>query len=413
MKRLPIEYGFSSHAIHAGELTDDICQAHVAPIYQTSTFCFKDVEQGRRQFTGKEKGYIYSRWYNPTVEAIEEKVAALEGMELRQNFKKGDPDPEVAGLAFSSGMAAIGTLLFTLLRPGDTVITHGGLYGGTTNLIEKLLPEIEISHVLVHMNEHEKLAAAIKQVKSPGLIYLETPANPTLDMTDIALVSEIAHAHGLKVAVDNTFATPILQQPLALGADYVVHSTTKYLNGHGTTVGGMVVSRELDFVRNDLWSHKERRGGSPSPFDAWLINQGLKTLALRMERHCANAMAVARWLDQHPKVAYVAYPGLEHFHQHELARRQMKGFGGMVSFELKGGLEAGITVMNNVFLCALAVSLGTVDTLIQHPASMTHASVPLEEREAFGITDGLVRLSVGIEDVEDIIDDLDRAMGKI
>ncbi|MBA7594814.1 L-methionine gamma-lyase [subsurface metagenome] len=421
MKRLPINYGFSSHAIHAGELTDDIYQAHVAPIYQTSTFGFKDVEQGRRQFTGKEKGYIYSRWYNPTVEAIEEKVAALEGMELRQQAPssrsrqalEGDPCPEVAGLAFSSGMAAISTLLFTLLRPGDTVITHGSLYGGTTKLIEKLLPEIEISHVLVHMNEHEKLAAAIKQVKSPGLIYLETPANPTLDMTDIALVSEIAHAHDLKVAVDNTFATPILQQPLALGADYVVHSTTKYLNGHGTTVGGMVVSRELDFVRNDLWSHKELMGGSPSPFDAWLINQGLKTLALRVERHCANAMAVARWLDQHPKVAYVAYPGLEHFHQHELARRQMKDFGGMVSFELKGGLEAGVTVMDNVFLCTLAVSLGTVDTLIQHPASMTHTNVSSEEREAYGITDGLVRLSVGIEDVEDIIDDLDRALSKI
>ncbi len=413
MKRLPIEYGFSSHAIHAGELTDDICQAHVAPIYQTSTFCFKDVEQGRRQFTGKEKGYIYSRWYNPTVEAIEEKVAALEGMELRQKMKEGDSCPELASLAFSSGMAAIGTLLFTLLRPGDTVITHGGLYGGTTELIEKLLPEMQISHALVRMDTPDKVEAAIKEAERPGLIYLETPANPTLDMCDIALVAEIAHAHGLKVAVDNTFATPILQQPLALGADYVVHSTTKYLNGHGTTVGGMVVSRELDFVRNDLWRHKELMGGSPSPFDAWLINQGLKTLALRMERHCANAMAVARWLDQHPQVAYVAYPGLEHFHQHELARRQMKGFGGMVSFELKGGLEAGVTMLNNVFLCSLAVSLGTVDTLIQHPASMTHTSVSPEEREAYGITDGLVRLSVGIEDVEDIIDDLDRAMSKI
>ncbi|UCH63335.1 MAG: aminotransferase class I/II-fold pyridoxal phosphate-dependent enzyme [Fidelibacterota bacterium] len=413
MKRLPIDYGFSSHAIHAGELTDDICQAHIAPIYQTSTFCFKDVEQGRRQFTGKEKGYIYSRWYNPTVEAIEEKVAALEGMELRQNTKEGESCPEVVALAFSSGMAAISTLLLTLLEPGDTVVTHGGLYGGTTELVEKLLPEMEINHVLVRMDKPEEVEKAIKQTERLGLIYLETPANPTLNMCDIAQICEIAHAHGLKVAVDNTFATPILQQPLALGADYVVHSTTKYLNGHGTTVGGIVVSRELDFVRNDLWSHKELMGGIPSPFDAWLINQGLKTLALRVERHCANAMAVARWLDQHPKVAYVAYPGLEHFHHHELARRQMRDFGGMISFELKGGLEAGVTVMNNVFLCTLAVSLGTVDTLIQHPASMTHSNVPLEEREAFGITDGLVRLSVGIEDVEDIIDDLDRALGKI
>jgi len=429
MKRLPIEYGFSSHAIHAGELDTDACQAHVAPIYQTSTFGFADVEQSRRMFTGKEKGYIYSRWYNPTVEAVEEKVAALEGMELRQKTLRqgsgqalrqdsgqapeGDPCPEVAGLAFSSGMAAINTLLFTLLRPGDTVITHGSLYGGTTELIEKLLPEMEINHVLVHMDAPEKVETAIKQAERPRLVYLETPANPTLEMCDIALVAEIAHAHGLKVAVDNTFATPILQQPLVLGADYVVHSTTKYLNGHGTTVGGMVVSRELDFVREELWRHKELMGGSPSPFDAWLINQGLKTLALRVERHCQNAMAVAQWLDQHPQVAYVSYPGLEHFRQHELARRQMKGFGGMVSFELKGGLEAGIAVMDNVFLCTLAVSLGTVDTLIQHPASMTHAVVPPEVRKEFGITDGLVRISVGIEDAEDIIDDLDRAMTKI
>lgn len=413
MKRLPIEYGFSSHAIHAGELDNDVCQAHVAPIYQTSTFGFKDVEQGRRMVTGEEKGYIYSRWYNPTVEIIEEKVAALEGMELRQNMKEGEPYPEVAGLAFSSGMAAISTLLFTLLQPGDTVITHGSLYGGTTDLIETLLKEMEINHVLVHMDAPEKVEAAIKEAERSRLVYLETPANPTLQMCDIALVSEIAHAHGLKVAVDNTFATPILQQPLALGADYVVHSTTKYLNGHGTTVGGILVSRELDFVRRDLWRHKKLMGCSPSPFDAWLVDQGLKTLALRMERHCANAMAVAQWLDQHPQVAYVIYPGLEHFRQHELAKRQMKGFGGMLSFELKGGLEAGITVMNNVLLCSLAVSLGTVDTLIQHPASMTHASVPPEECKTFGITDGLVRVSVGIEDVEDIIDDLDRAMSKI
>ena len=412
MKRLPIDYGFSSHAIHAGELDNDRCHAHVAPIYQTSTFGFADVEQGRRQFSGQEKGYIYSRWYNPNVEAIEEKVSALEGMELRQNSGNGEP-VEVEGIAFSSGMAAISTLLLTLMRPGDTVITHGSLYGGTTELIEKLLPEMKINHVLVHMDDPEKVEAAIKQADRPRLVFLETPANPTLDMCDIALVSEIAHAHGLKVAVDNTFATPILQQPLALGADYVVHSTTKYLNGHGTNVGGMVVSPDLDFVRRDLWRYKEVLGCSPSPFDAWLINQGLKTLALRMERHCANAMVVARWLDQHPKVAYVIYPGLEHFRQQELARRQMKGFGGMVSFELKGGLEAGISVMNNVFLCTLAVSLGTVDTLIQHPASMTHASVSPEERREFGITDGLVRISVGIEDVEDIIDDLDRAMGKI
>jgi methionine-gamma-lyase len=413
MKRLPIDYGFSSHAIHAGELDNDSCQAHVNPIYQTSTFEFSCVEQGEAFFSGKEKGYIYSRWGNPTVEVIEEKVAALEGMELRQHMTDGAPYPEVVGMAFSSGMAAISTLLFTMLRPGDTVLTHGSLYGGTTELIQDLLPEMNINHVLVHLNGSEELEAAISKAEQPRLVYLETPANPTLDMCDISKVSTIAHAHGLKVAVDNTFATPILQQPLALGADYVVHSTTKYLNGHGTTVGGMLVSREVEFVRKQLWRHMERMGGNPSPFDAWLINQGLKTLALRVERQCANAMTLARWLDEHPKVDHVNYPGLPHFKFHELAKRQMRDFGGMISFELMGGLKAGCAVMDNVNLMTLAVSLGTVDTLIQHPASMTHAGVSREERLAFGITDGLVRISVGIEDIEDLIDDLDRAMSQI
>jgi methionine-gamma-lyase len=413
MKKLPAEYGFSSHAIHAGEMDTDGCQAHVKPIYQTSTFNFANVEQGKAFFSGKEKGFIYSRWGNPNVEVIEEKVAALEGMDLRKRTQPEEPYPEVMGMAFSSGMAAISTLLFSLLRPGQTVITHGSLYGGTTELIEDLLEEMNIGHVLVRMDELDRIETAIREAEQPRLIYLETPANPTLDMCDIASISELAHAHDLKVIVDNTFATPILQQPLALGADFVVHSTTKYLNGHGTTVGGMVVSREVDFIRNQLWSYMERMGGNPSPFDAWLINQGMKTLALRVERQCENAMTLARWLDSHPGVSHVNYPGLPQFRHHELAKKQMKGFGGMISFEIKGGLEAGTTVMDNVQLSTLAVSLGTVDTLIEHPASMTHAGVSQTERLDYGITDGLVRISVGIEDIEDIIDDLDRAMKKI
>jgi methionine-gamma-lyase len=413
MKRLPAEYGFSSHAIHAGEMDTDGCRAHVKPIYQTSTFNFANVEQGKAFFTGKEKGFIYSRWGNPNVEVIEEKVAALEGMDLRKQAQPGEPYPEVLGMAFSSGMAAISTLLFSLLRPGETVITHGSLYGGTTELIEDLLKEMEIGHVLVHMDELEQVERAIQEAERPRLLYIETPANPTLEMCDIAKVSELAHTHDLKVIVDNTFATPMLQQPLALGADFVVHSTTKYLNGHGSTVGGMVVSQDVEYIRHDLWHYMERMGGNPSPFDAWLINQGMKTLALRVARQCENAMILANWLHKHPAVSQVNYPGLPHFKHHELAKRQMKGFGGMISFELNGGLEAGITVMDNVELLTLAVSLGTVDTLIEHPASMTHAGVPLEERLDYGITDGLVRISVGIEDIDDLIDDLDRAMSKI
>ena len=412
MRKLPINYGISSHAIHAGEPTNDSLQAHVAPIYQTSTFGFANIDQGKRVFTGEEPGYIYTRWKNPTIEVLQDKVAALEGLDLRRNAPKGEW-VEVAGMAFASGMAAISTLLYSILRPGDTIITHGSLYGGTTELIEQQLPEMNIDHQLIHLDDPGSLEQAIAQSKRPRILYIETPANPTLCMCDIAAASEIAHAHGMQVIVDNTFATPILQQPLALGADFVVHSTTKYINGHGTTVGGMIVTRELEFTADKLWRHMERMGSNPSPFDAWLINLGIKTLPIRMERHCANAMAVARWLEQRPEVAYTIYPGLEHNKFHDLAKRQMKGFGGMVSFELKDGLDAGISVMNNVQMSSLAVSLGTVDTLIQHPASMTHAGVPRDECAEYGITDGLVRISVGLEEVEDIIADLDYAFSKI
>lgn len=409
MKQLPLTYGPSSHAIHAGEPDTDPARAHVNPIYQSATFGFADVGQGRRMFAGEEQGYIYSRWQNPTVEVIEEKLAALEGVDLR----RADANGAVAALAFSSGMAAISSLLLALLRPGDTILTHGGLYGGTSELLQAPFQELGIQRVLIDLGSPDTVEVAIGAADRPRVLYLESPANPVLDLVDIAMVAQAAHAHGLKVVVDNTFATPILQQPLALGADFVVHSTTKYLNGHGTTVGGMVVGTDGDFIRHDLWERKKLLGGSPSPFDAWLINQGLKTLALRMERHCANALAVARWLDTQSRIAQVHYPGLDHFQHHELAKRQMKGFGGMIAFELKGGVEAGTVVMNAVQLCSLAVSLGTVDTTIMHPASMSHAGVPREQRLEAGITDGLVRLSVGLEDVEDIIDDLGRALGKI
>lgn len=416
MIQLPVSYGPSSHAIHAGEGNDDVARAHVAPIYQTSAFGFASAEEGRRQFAGEAKGYIYSRWHNPTIEVVERKVAALEAMDLRTRSGDGEP-VSVAGMAFSSGMAAISSVLYALLRPGDVVITHGGLYGGTTELFQTLLPQMGVDVRWVPMQSAEQLDADIRGLAAagasggrPGLVYIETPTNPALDLRDIAMVAEVAHAHGLKLVADNTFATPILQQPLALGVDFVVHSTTKYLNGHGTIIGGMVVSPHGEFLSGDLWHHRKLRGGNASPFDAWILNQGLKTLALRMERHCSNALAVARWLEARREVSAVRYPGLESDPHHGLARKQMKGFGGMIAFELQGGLQAGAALMDAVRLCSLAVSLGTVDTLISHPASMTHSMVSAEERIKHGITDGLVRLSVGLEDVDDILDDLDRAL---
>ncbi len=407
MSKLPSSYGLASHALHAGELEGDAQHSHVAPIYQTSTFSFADVAHGQALFSGEQEGNIYTRWGNPTIRALEQKIAALEAHDLRRN---GGPELPLAGMAFSSGMGAISSLLLTLLRPGDTLLTHGGLYGGTDELMAKVLTDLGIITVVLDLNDTPALERAIAAAQRPRVVYIESPANPALQMTDIAQVASLAHQHGLQVITDNTFATPILQQPLALGADFVIHSTTKYLNGHGTTVGGMVVARDAEFVRGDLWTRMKLLGTSPSPFDAWLINQGIKTLALRMQQHCANAQAVAEWLSGQAKVDAVHYPGLPDFPQHELARRQMKGFGGMVAFELKGGLEAGAGMMNRVRLATLAVSLGVVDTLIQHPASMTHVMIPTQQRRANGISDGLVRLSVGIEEAADIIDDLDQAL---
>ena len=307
MKQLPVNYGPSSHAIHAGEAEADAVRSHVGPIYQSSTFDFANTEQGRRQFAGEDKGYIYSRWHNPTVEVLEEKIAALEALDLRRSSGTEEA-VEVAGMAFASGMAAISTLLYALLQPGDTVISHGGLYGGTIELLQTVLPQMQVSARWVSMDSADRLAAAIGEAQRdssklgrPALVYIETPTNPALNLCDLAMVAEVAHAHGLQVVADNTFATPILQQPLALGVDYVVHSTTKYLNGHGITVGGIVVSPHTGFLADELWHHRKLRGGSTSPFDAWLVNQGVKTLPLRMERHCANALAIAQWLSERPE----------------------------------------------------------------------------------------------------------------
>ncbi len=404
--------GMGTLVTHLGE-GHNAHHAHITPIYQTSTFSFPDVATGAAIFGGEQRGYVYSRIGNPNFDTLIRKYAAMEAFDLLREQPGRDVLEVADGLVFSSGMAAITTALLARLNAGDTLITQEAIYGGTFGLFHNLIPVLGINVVWVSDPAPEQWEAAFRRHPEAKVAYVETPANPTMDVVDIAAVSDVAHRYGAWVMVDNTFATPYCQRPFTLGADVVLHSTTKYLTGHGVVVGGAVLSTHLDYVRNELKARQKLLGGSPSPFDAWIANIGLKTFEIRMERHCRNAMQVARYLAEHPKVARVFYPGLESDPGHAIARRQMHCYGGMVSFELKGGLQAGETLMNSVRLATLAVSLGNVDTLIEHPASMTHASVPPEERLKAGITDGLVRLSVGIENAEDIIADLDQGLANI
>ncbi|KYO68638.1 methionine gamma-lyase [Thermovenabulum gondwanense] len=387
---------FNTKAIHAGQKHDPFTGAHVTPIYQTSTFVFENVDQGARRFAGEEHGYIYTRLGNPTVTELEEKMAALENGE--------------AAIATASGMAAISTVLFTLLKQGDHIIANDTLYGCTHSFLSHVLPKYGIEVTFADLSELSNLERAIKH--NTKVVYIETPANPTLKLVDLGGAAKIAHNVGAKVVVDNTFMTPYLQRPIEHGVDVVIHSATKYIGGNGDVIAGIIVGPK-ELIAEIKVPYLKDIGGIISPFDAWLLLRGIKTLGLRMDRHCRNAQIVAEFLEGHPIIDKVYYPGLFSHPQHELAKKQMDGFGGMISFELKGGIEAGKLLMNNVKLIALAVSLGCVDSLIQHPASMTHSPVPREERLRAGITDGLVRLSVGLEDVEDIITDLEQALEKV
>ncbi|MCP5097157.1 MAG: PLP-dependent transferase [Chloroflexi bacterium] len=401
---------FMTDAIHAGEI-HDAQGSHVAPIYQTSTFTFANMEAVQKYAAGEDDSYIYSRGGNPGRKALATKLAALEGRHLIQQAKEaGNLKPVVAAEVFSSGMAAISAALLGLAKSGDHIIALDVLYGSTAHLLSELLPQygITVSHVK-HL-QPDALEQALQAHPNTTVVYLESPANPTMTLVDITAVSEIAHAHNAKVVVDNTFATPILQRPLELGADVVVHSTTKYLSGHGVLIGGAVIGRDVTLVEEKINSLIRFLGGVPSPFDCWLTNLGVKTLPLRMKQHCENGMAVARFLDAHEGVTTVYYPGLESHPQHELARRQMDDFGGMIAFEITGGYAAACHLLDHVKLCALAVSLGNLDTLIEHPASMTHGGMTPEMRSQIGISDGLIRLSVGLEAAADIIADLGQAM---
>ncbi len=378
--------GFSTDAIHAGQEPDPATGAIIVPIYQTSTFVQEEL--------GKNKGYEYARSANPTRSALESNLARLEGGQF--------------GFAFASGMAAINAVL-SLLKTGDHVVAGRNVYGGTFRLFERVLRDFGMSFTYVDTTRLEEVEKAIGA--STRLLFLETPTNPLMEITDLAAASAAAHRRNVKVAVDNTFMSPYLQRPLELGADIVIHSTTKYLNGHSDGVGGAVVlnnatmAERLKFIQNAA-------GAILGPMDSWLVLRGIKTLAVRMRQHTANGMAVAEFLNSHPKVQKVNYPGLASHPQHDLAQKQTKGSGGMLSFET-GSIENAGKILKAVRLCSLAESLGGVETLISHPASMTHASVPPEDRKRLGITDGLVRISVGIEDIEDLIADLDQALAKI
>jgi cystathionine gamma-lyase len=378
------EHGFATRAIHAGQDADPATGATVVPIYATSTFT--------QEAPGKHKGFEYSRSGNPTRAALETCLAAMEGGER--------------GLAFASGLAAT-TAVFSTLRPGDEVVAAADLYGGTIRLLERVFKPWGITPRYTEDASPKGFAALVGP--KTKLVWIETPTNPLLQVLDIAAIAEVSHRHGALLAVDNTFASSYLQRPIEHGADLVVHSTTKYLGGHSDVIGGAVIGRR-DLIE-PIAFYQNAAGGVPGPFDAWLVLRGVKTLAVRMERHCANARALAEWLVGHPKVERVYYPGLPDHPNHDVARRQMRDFGGMMSVRLKGGAEAARKLLSGTRLFSLAESLGGVESLIGHPASMTHASIPAEVRAARGVDDGLVRLSVGIEDVDDLRDDLERAIG--
>ncbi|ATV60152.1 methionine gamma-lyase [Fusobacterium pseudoperiodonticum] len=389
--------GLGTTAIHAGTLKN-LYGTLAMPIYQTSTFIFDSAEQGGRRFALEEAGYIYTRLGNPTTTVLEDKIAALEEGE--------------AAVATSSGMGAISSTLWTVLKAGDHIVTDKTLYGCTFALMCHGLTRFGIDVTFVDTSNLDEVKNAMKE--NTRVVYLETPANPNLKIVDIEALAKLAHTNpNTLVIVDNTFATPYMQKPLTLGADIVVHSVTKYINGHGDVIAGLVITNKALADQIRFVGLKDMTGAVLGPQDAYYIIRGMKTFEIRMERHCKNARKVVEFLNNHPKIERVYYPGLETHPGYEIAKKQMKDFGAMISFELKGGFEAGKTLLNNLKLCSLAVSLGDTETLIQHPASMTHSPYTKEEREAAGITDGLVRLSVGLENVEDIIADLEQGLEKI
>ncbi|RPI16855.1 MAG: aminotransferase class I/II-fold pyridoxal phosphate-dependent enzyme [Ignavibacteriae bacterium] len=389
-----IKTGFDTICVHAG-IGDYEFNPVVPPIYQTSTFSFDTAEQGGSLFAGEQKGYIYTRMLNPTVEAMENAVAELEGGHK--------------ALGCASGMAAVHTIFASLTQSGDHVVCSSAVYGPTVTLLKTIMAKYGVETTFVNSSVLDEIENAMRP--NTKVVFIETPGNPTLAISDLEEIAKITHKHGAKVVVDNTFMSPALQSPFALGTDVIMHSMTKFLNGHADVVGGIIVVKDEETyvsfrkVLNQL-------GGVIDPFNSFLVHRGIKTLSIRMQRSCENSLKIAEYLESHQEIKWVMYPGLKSHPQYDIGLKQQKGHGGMISFELKGGFEAGKILMNSVKVCTLAVSLGGVETLIQHPASMTHFSLGKEGREAAGITDGLVRLSVGIENVEDLIYDLEQALEK-
>lgn len=383
--------------IHAGYHPSDHAGSLTPPLFQTSTFSFPSAEEGESRFAGESEGHIYSRLGNPTITVLEERMAALEN--------------GGAALAFTSGMAAVSAVLFHLTKSNDHILCSDGIYGCTFGLLQLLKQKYGIDHDLINMDDEETLRSAIRD--ETAVIYVETPINPTMKLVDLEMVAKVAKEHDIRVVVDNTFCSPYLQQPLALGCDYVVHSATKYIGGHGDVIAGMVVGADKAEMAEMAASVRKDIGGVISPFDAWLLLRGLKTLAVRLDRHCDNAEKIAEKLKSHPKVGKMFYPGDEEFPQYALAKKQMRRPGGMISFEVKGAKKDAQEILNRVQLIKLAVSLGDTETLIQHPATMTHSVIPKEEREKMGISDTLIRLSVGLEAWEDIWADLKQALDGI
>ncbi|MEW8014564.1 MAG: methionine gamma-lyase [Candidatus Sedimenticola endophacoides] len=396
MNKKPTPGGFSTRAIHTGHDPFDHHGALNPPLYLNATYAFESIAQGQRRFLGEEPGYVYSRVGNPTASVLESKLANLEGGE--------------ASLAVASGMGAITSLIWTFIHPGDQILADTTLYGCTYAFLTEGLAKFGVGIRFADFTRPEQVSEALGD--NTRFLLFESPANPNMRLIDIEQISDIAHQAGARVIVDNTYCTPYLQRPIELGADFVVHSLTKYLCGHGDIIAGAVIGPQEDIQQIQFYGVKDMTGAVISPMDAYLTIRGLKTLAVRMDRHCATARRLAAAIEDHPAVEQLFYPGLDSHHQHQLARRQMSDFGGMIAFELKGGYESGVRFMDNLQLAMRAVSLGDAETLAQHPASMTHITYPEEERIRHGISDGLVRLSVGLEDYDDLHQDITQALAR-